>query len=68
MPYSVNDEGIRNIIAEYEKQFGMKSEEFQKQFKEGTIEETFETNFWKTLLNEVKLRKMQSPFNVSVTF
>lgn len=49
-PYRVSDEEIKGMVAEYEKQYGMKSEEFRKLYTEGKIEDTFDTNFWKMLL------------------
>jgi hypothetical protein len=37
-------------IAAFEAQFGMTSEEFLKRWREDTIEDSFETNYWANLL------------------
>ncbi len=45
-PTMVTDEEIRMQIAEYEKQYGMTSEEFMRQMREGTAPDEFETMSW----------------------
>jgi hypothetical protein len=37
-------------IAAFEAQFGMSSEEFLKRWREDTIEDSVETNYWANLL------------------
>jgi hypothetical protein len=46
----MTDEEVRAIIAGFEKQFGMTSEEFLRQRKAGTEPDTWETNAWLSLL------------------
>lgn len=42
---------VRAIIADYERCFGMSSDEFLRQWQAGTAPDTRETNDWATLLD-----------------
>lgn len=44
---------ILAIIAGYEKQFGMTSDEFRQRWKAGTAPDVFETNEWAILLDSL---------------
>lgn len=46
-------EEVLEIIARYEQQFGMTSEEFLRQWKVGTAPDLWETNSWAMLLDWV---------------
>ncbi|MCP4104599.1 MAG: hypothetical protein GY749_03525 [Desulfobacteraceae bacterium] len=46
----LSEDDIKARIEEYEKQFGMSSEEFLRQKRKGTAPDTFETMYWMGLL------------------
>jgi hypothetical protein len=46
----ITDEQIAERIAEYEQHFGINSDEFLQQMRDGTIEDSFETMDWMILL------------------
>ncbi len=46
----LSEDDIKARIEEYEKKFGMSSEEFLRQKREGTAPDTFETMYWMGLL------------------
>lgn len=45
---------IKHIIAGYEEQFGMTSDEFRKRWKDGTAPDVFETTEWAVLLDSLE--------------
>ncbi len=46
----LSEDDIKSQIEEYEKKFGMSSEEFLRKKREGTAPDTFETMYWMGLL------------------
>ncbi len=46
----LSEDDIKSQIEEYEKEFGMSSEEFLRQKRKGTAPDTFETMYWMGLL------------------
>jgi len=57
-PTMISDEEIEMQIAEYEKQYGMTSEEFMRQMREGTAPDEFETMSWM-----ISLRTLQDEYS-----
>lgn len=53
-PSMVSDEEIEMQITAYEKQYGMTSEEFMRQMRDGTAPDEFETMSWMMLLRTVR--------------
>jgi len=43
-------EELRDMIARFERQYGITSEEFKTRWENGDMPDTFETNFWAILL------------------
>ncbi len=46
----LSEDEIKSRIEEYEKKFGMSSEDFLQQKRNGTAPDTFETMYWMGLL------------------